>query len=149
MKSFRTLVAGALLGAVGMFAGAAFALTMTGTNSENNRSIFEVGFLRIARDTAITATPSGTQGTSYQLTTGLNRIATVASGNDGVKLPACTGGLVVVVSNQAASNSANVFPSSGDAINALSANSAFALAANKTVIFFCGIDGTWTANLTA
>lgn len=149
MKSLKATVVGALFGAVGMFAGAAFALTMTGTNSENNRSIFEVGFLRIARDTAITATASGNQSTSYQLTTGLNRIATVASGNDSVKLPACTGGIMVVVSNQAASNTANVYPSTGDAINALSANSAFALAANKTVIFFCGIDGTWAANLTA
>jgi hypothetical protein len=37
----------------------------------------------------------------------------------------------------------------GDAINALSANAAFAMAANKAAEFVCAVDGTWNSILTA
>jgi hypothetical protein len=83
------------------------------------------------------------------LTSRINRITTVAAGNDSVKLPASVAGMEIVVINAAAANSAAVYPASGDAINALSANAAFTLAANKTAIFFCAVAGTWNSVLTA
>lgn len=126
------------------------ALTITGTNSENRNSIFEVGILRVARDSAITATPSGSITTSYLLTAGLNRVTTVATAADGVRLPECRGGKVIIVINAAASNAMNVFPYvSTETINALTAGTAFSVAANKMVIFSCAIDGRWYSNLTA
>jgi hypothetical protein len=55
----------------------------------------------------------------------------------------------VIIINAAAANSMNVFPAVGDQINALGANAAFALAANKTVQLTCAIAGQWHAILSA
>jgi hypothetical protein len=54
-----------------------------------------------------------------------------------------------VVSNQGTTNSMNVFPATGEAINALGANAAYALATLKTVTFFCMSVGLWHTVLTA
>jgi hypothetical protein len=97
----------------------------------------------------ITATASGTQTTAVLLTTKVNRITVVASGSDAVRLPPALAGVSIVVSN-AATNSAAVFPSSatqggvtgGDAINALSQNSAYTLATGRQT-FICFTTGTW------
>lgn len=123
-------------------------INLSGSETRWNRSYFEVGMLRMARDSGITAHAGGGQSSAYALTAGLNQITTVASANDSVVLPSATNGLVVVVVN-AGANSANVFPASGDKINALSANTAFAVANGKTAIFFVGVDGNWYSILTA
>jgi len=99
---------------------------------------------------AITATAGGGQANAFQLSNHINRVTTVGTAADSVKLPyAVVGTDPIYVTNAAAANSMNVFPSSGDAINALSANTAFAVAANKTAIFICAVNGTWNAVLTA
>jgi hypothetical protein len=98
---------------------------------------------------AITAHAGGGQGSATVLDEAISRVVTVASGNDSVVLPAAKAGMVRVVKNAHASNSMNVFPYSGDAINALSANSAYAVAATKVVMFVCAVDGTWDTLLTA
>lgn len=98
---------------------------------------------------ALTATASGTQGTSLLLAAAFNRITTVATGGDAVKLPAAVAGAEVTVFNKAAANSLNVFPSLGDAINALAANTAYAVAATKGVTFTCCVNGIWDTILTA
>lgn len=97
----------------------------------------------------ITAFAGGGQASAVALTASVNRITTVATAGDSVKLPAATAGAEVVVINAAAANSMNVFPSTGDRVNALSANAAFAVAANKVVRFICAVDGTWNSLLTA
>jgi hypothetical protein len=98
---------------------------------------------------AITAFAGGGQGSAVLLTAGINRVTTVGSAADSVKLPPALAGDIVVVINAAAANSMNVFPSTGDNINALAANAAFAMAANKQAIFVCAVNGTWNSNLTA
>jgi hypothetical protein len=55
----------------------------------------------------------------------------------------------IVVINAAAVNSMNVFPDTGSTINALSANTAFALAAGKTATFVTTLPGAWHAILSA
>lgn len=98
----------------------------------------------------ITAFAGGGQGSAVPLTSMLNRITTVGSANDSVKLPPTTQpGLVIYVANAAAANSLNVFPATGDAINALAVNTAFAIAANKTATFISCVTGTWQAVLSA
>jgi hypothetical protein len=97
----------------------------------------------------ITAYATGGQTNAVQLTKAINRVTTVGSAADSVKLPKAVAGTSLVVINAAAANSMNVFPSSGDAVNALSADAAFAVAANKTVLFFCAVAGTWNAIVTA
>lgn len=97
----------------------------------------------------LTATSGGTQGPALPLPSIMNEITTVAAANDSVLLPKAAAGMSVIVKNSAASNSMNVFPYVGDAINVLSVNAAYALAVTKTVEFICFTDGFWDTNLTA
>lgn len=98
---------------------------------------------------AITAFATGGQTSAVPLTSVINRITVVGSAADSVKLPASAAGLSLTVTNAAATNSANVFPFLGDAINALGANAAFALAAGKTATFTSAVAGQWHALLSA
>ena len=93
--------------------------------------------------TGITAHSGGGQGSAVALTSYINEVSTVGAGGDSVVLPASVAGMSLIVKNSAASNSMNVFPASGDKINALSANSAFAMAAAARIMFFCAAAGQW------
>lgn len=97
----------------------------------------------------LTAKAGGGQANALLMTAAINRITTVASSGDSVKLPASLAGLDVVVINAAAANAMNVFGQTGDIINALSANSAFSVAANKVATFYCTTAGQWHSILTA
>lgn len=79
----------------------------------------------------------------------VNRFTTVATAADSAQLPAAEVGMAIVVINAAAANSMNVFPQTGESINALANNTAFAVASNKTAIFFCALAGKWNVVLTA
>lgn len=96
----------------------------------------------------LTAHAGGGQANALPLTTTINRVDTVATTADSVLLPNSVPGAFLVVNNSGA-NSMNVFPQSGDLINALSANAAYAVAAAKTVIFVCALAGKWNTVLTA
>jgi hypothetical protein len=108
-------------------------------------------FVRDRRSSAngLTAHAGGGQGSALALTSYINRVTTVGTAADSVLLPPAIAGEEVVVINAAAANSMNVFPTTGDAINALSANAAFAVASNKTAKFFCAVTGIWNVILTA
>lgn len=147
-----------LLGLLALvISGAALAQTtvppfITGLDSANRQSIFEVGMLRMARNTAMTALAGGAQaGTALNL--GYNRFTVVVTAGDSAQLPAVSGGVMIVVTNADASDSMNIFPQTGGIINAAAANAAFAVAAGKTAIFFQAIDTSgatiWYAVLTA
>jgi hypothetical protein len=92
----------------------------------------------------ITAKSGGGQALAVQIIAPLARITTVAVAADSVVLPVSKRGMIVVITNDAAANAANVFPATGDAINALAVNAAFSLtvAAGPT-IFYCFTAGTW------
>lgn len=98
---------------------------------------------------AITAFAGGGQTGGVQLGHNFNRVTTVTTGGDSVKLPKAIAGAESTVINAAAANAMDCFPTVGDAINALSANTALSIAANKMVIFRCAVDGTWNSLLTA
>ena len=92
----------------------------------------------------ITAAVGGGQANATQLTNHVNRVTAVATAADSVKLPqAVAGTLPIYVTNAHATNSMNVFPSTGDAINALGANAAFAVAAGVTRVLTCAANGQW------
>lgn len=103
----------------------------------------------VSATNAITAHSGGTQALAVALTTVLNRVTVVGAANDSVLLPVSAPGLSITVSNAAATNSLNVFPASGDAINALAVNTAFAVAAGKTAIFSSTVAGIWHSLLSA
>lgn len=122
---------------------------ITGTSTEHRNEVFDVGFLRLAqRNTALVATPTGTQANGVALNMGFNRVATVATATDAATLPTLSGSVMVVVVNSGA-NSMNIFPPLGGTINGGSVNAAYALAAGKTVIFFQGTDLNYYGNLSA
>lgn len=123
---------------------------MPGSITDKDRLMEAAGYPTLIGTTnGITAFATGGQANAVQLTTRFNRVTTVGTAADSVKLPPAIAGRSIVVINAAAANSMNCFPSSGDAINALAADAAFAVAANKTVEFFCVVTGTWNGNLTA
>lgn len=97
----------------------------------------------------ITANAGGGQTNGVLIAADITRVTTVASANDSMLLPASTPGSEVTVINAAASNSMNVFPQSGDAINAIGANGAFAVTAGKTATFYCAVAGQWHSILSA
>jgi hypothetical protein len=99
----------------------------------------------------MTASTTQTQAGALQLDPGtdIHRVTTVGSAADAVKLPKAVNGRLVIVTNAAAANSMGVFPAPTDKVNALAADAVYALAANKTALFVCAVDGTWNTILTA
>lgn len=97
---------------------------------------------------AISAFAGGGQASATQLSAVLNRVTVVATLADSVKLPVAAGGLQITVAN-ASAVALNLFPSTGDAINALAANAAFSVAAGKTAIAYSMVPGFWQIVLSA
>lgn len=98
---------------------------------------------------SVVAFAGGGQTNAAQIADMVTRVITVGTAADSVKLPIAVPGLMLVVINAAAANSMNVFPSTGQAINALSANTAFAVAANKVALFFGSGNAQWHTILSA
>lgn len=121
----------------------------TGSNTVDQDQAKKVGFLERSVVNGLTALAGGAQAGTSLANFQVNRFTTVASGNDSAQLPPAKQGMERVVINAAAANSMNVFPATGEFIDAGAANAAVAVAANKTRIFFCAVDGTWNSVLTA
>lgn len=96
-----------------------------------------------ASGTGITAFAGGGQSSATVLSKDINRVTTVATAGDSVKLPAAVAGMEVIVINDGAS-SLDIFPATGESIDALAANAAYALSTSlKNVRFICGSTGLW------
>jgi hypothetical protein len=96
----------------------------------------------------ITAFPSGGQASAVLLTAGINRVTTIGTAGDSVKLPPSFVGAQVFAIN-ADGNSMNCFPSVGESINLLGANAALAIGSGKVAHFVCANVGTWHSILSA
>lgn len=96
----------------------------------------------------LVAHAGGGQGSATPITTQMARFITVATIADSAVLPSAVPGMSYTVSN-AAANSMNVFPATGEIINALAANAAFAIAGAKTCEFVCMKTGQWHTLLSA
>ena len=90
----------------------------------------------------VTAIAGGGQSLISNVTATVTRIGTVATTGDSLTLQKASGGLRYKIINKGA-NSANIFPLLGDQINALGVNTAFALAATKSVEFISTGSGQW------
>lgn len=91
---------------------------------------------------AITAFATGGQASATALASTINSITTCATAGDSVKLPAAVAGKMIQVSNLGAAY-ANVFPQTGELIDALSANAAVSLPVGASLIFTCAVAGSW------
>jgi hypothetical protein len=121
---------------------------MSSTGCSDSNPLFQT--LRLAVLDGITARAGGGQSQNpLEGSYSGFRVTKVGSANDSVTLPAAQPGLLIALTNAAASNSMNVFPSKGDSINALGANNAFAMAAGKVALFICLAAGQWHSILTA
>lgn len=89
---------------------------------------------------AVTAAGSA-QGDAAALADGLNVVAG-ADDTKGVVLPAATAGRVVLIKSTVANKILKVYPATGDAINALSANGALSLASGPTPVILVAYDTT-------
>ncbi len=108
---------------------------------------FTAGYSQVSAVNGLTALAGGAQaGTA--LTRQINRVTTVTTAADSVQLPLAVAGRWVSVINAAAANAMAVFPQTGEVINALAANSSISVAANKNILFFCAVTGTWNSVLT-
>jgi hypothetical protein len=103
--------------------------------------------------TGLTAHAAGGQASALALTASINRVDTVGTAADSVKLPAPSYvGQQVVVINNAASNSMQVFGAGTDTINAVATGTGVAHAAGKTAVYYATSIGTaasWFRNLSA
>ena len=90
----------------------------------------------------VVAVAGGGQSTVSNITATMTRVTTVTTAGDSLTLPKAAPGLRYKIANKGA-NSMNVFPLSGDLINALAVNAAFAMAATKTAEFVCVAPGVW------
>lgn len=98
---------------------------------------------------AITAHAGGGQASATALTSTINRVSTVATAADSVKLPASAAGLYVMLVNGAATNSMQVFGSGTDTINDVATGTGVAQAAGVSAIYFCPVAGKWYRVLSA
>lgn len=96
--------------------------------------------------TGITAYAGGGQANATALTGRWNNVTTVATAADSVKLPSATAGLTVTVRNGAA-NALAVFPDTGDAINALSANASITVPTLGIMTFTAINSTTWYSSI--
>jgi hypothetical protein len=95
-------------------------------------------------ESGVTAHAGGGQANGYAITKTNTRVTTVATAADSLTLPVAKAGGVYRVFNRGA-NSLDVYPATGEAINALAANTALAVAAAGQTAFYCMVDGTWDA----
>jgi hypothetical protein len=98
------------------------------------------------------ASPNNTQAGAQLVNNSQNRITTVGTAGDSLRLPPAIAGASIVITNDATTNAANIWPSSaaqggasgGDKINALGQNAAYSLTvASGVTIFYCFSAGTW------
>lgn len=94
---------------------------------------------------AIGAFAGGGQASATALTSSINSITICATAGDSAKLPIATAGSIVQVSNLGAAY-ANIFPATGDLIDALAANVALALPVGGSLFFTCAVTGSWKSS---
>ncbi len=95
----------------------------------------------------ITATAGGTQAAGYVLLATLNRITTVASAADSLRLPPSKPGLMVVVVNDAASNALQIYGHTTSTINDVATATGISIPAKTTAVFYCTLAGKWYATV--
>ena len=100
------------------------------------------GFLEVSVETGITASTTQTQGFG-PLTKAVSRITVVGTDNDTVTLPAVAVGRMVVVANDDAAQTLQVFPASGTEIDNLTADVSTTIPAGERTTFFGTASSHW------
>jgi len=94
----------------------------------------------------ITAFAGGGQSGATQLMSQYNRISTVATAQDSVRLPQSNPGRSVVVNNQAAL-AMQVFGFGAETVNSIATATGWTQSAKTVVIYTCNVAGNWESYL--
>jgi hypothetical protein len=97
----------------------------------------------------ITAAAGGGKTNARVLSSRIAVVDTVATGNDSVLLMSAVKGKWMLVMNNAASNSMQVFGKGNDTINGVATGTGVAQAAGKAGLYFCAVNGAWFRLLSA
>lgn len=121
------------------------------TNTES-LTVFDkayiTGLLYQSLTTGITAFATGGQASATALTKNFNNVTVCATAGDSVKLPSAEAGLEIVVKNSGAT-SLDIFPATGDSIDALAVNLAVRIAPSSVARFFAISATVWESNVDA
>jgi hypothetical protein len=98
---------------------------------------------------ALTALAGGAKAGATPLPSTLNRFVTVVTAADSGLLPPAIAGTDLTVVNANVTNAVAIFAAGTDIINALSAATAFSVAATKACRFMCVVAGKWNTQLGA
>lgn len=112
---------------------------MAGDTSDN---VIVTGFLIESAADSITAFATGGQTSATPLTKELNRVTTVATVGDSVKLPASRAGLTILVVNHGA-NAMQVFGAGTDKINDVATATGVSQMPGSVVLYTCYTAGDW------
>lgn len=91
---------------------------------------------------AIVAHSGGGQASATALTTGINRVGTVAAAADSVKLPAALAGAICIITN-AGAFSMQVFGAGTDTINSIATATGIPHPVGASRLYSCAADGNW------
>lgn len=98
--------------------------------------------LATSKPAQIAASATDTQVGGTPITALINHV-TSTGGSQACTLPAALPGLQLVVALATAANAVDIFPASGDAINALGANTKITMGALTSATFVCAVAGQW------
>lgn len=102
-------------------------------------------FLTHGLTTGITAFAGGGQASAVALTTDLNNVTVCATAGDSVKLPSAAAGLDIFIKNTGAA-ALDIFPATGDSINALAVNLAIRIQPASSVRFIAQDATVWRSS---
>lgn len=103
------------------------------------------GLLTQSLTTSITAFATGGQASATALTKNFNNVTVCATAGDSVKLPSAETGLEITIKNSGAA-ALDIFPASGDSIDALAVNLAIRIAPSSVAKFFAISATVWESN---
>jgi hypothetical protein len=109
---------------------------------ENVRNLIVTGFIYESFADGVVAFAGGGQANATQLTAELNKVTTVASPGDSVKLPASAPGLTIININKGAA-AMQVFGLGADIIDDSPSATGVSQMRNSTVIYSCTTAGVW------
>lgn len=119
----------------------------TGTENEHKDQSLPAAFFNLSCQDGLTALAGGGQsGATAVSQFQISRFTTVANPNDSAILGFTNLGHWRVIIN-ATANAMNLYPRTGDQINALGLNNPFSIPAGKTALFFCAPGGTPAAGI--
>jgi hypothetical protein len=106
------------------------------------------GLQTLAFANAVTAFAGGGQGSATPLTKLINRVSTVATQGDSVRLPASAAGLAITIIN-AGAQAMQVFGAGTDTINGVATATGVSQGINTTAVYECTAAGNWIVPVTA